>query len=68
MTDLLIDTTARVLTITFNRVDKKNSFTQAMYADMAHALTQAQTDSEVRAVVFQGHETVFSSGNDIADF
>ncbi len=68
MTDLLIDTADRVMTITFNRVDKKNSFTQAMYTDMATALTQAQSDGAVNVVVFQGHETVFSSGNDIADF
>lgn len=68
MTDLLIDTAERVMTITFNRVDKKNSFTNAMYADMASALARAQTDKAVNVVVFQGHETVFSSGNDIADF
>lgn len=68
MADLLIDTTGQVMTITFNRVDKKNSFTSAMYADMADALTGAQTDDRVRVVVFQGHETIFSSGNDIADF
>ena len=68
MTDLLIDTTDRVMTITFNRVDKKNAFTTAMYADMADALAKAKLDEGVRAVVFQGHETVFSAGNDIADF
>lgn len=68
MTDLLIDTTARVMTITFNRVAKKNSFTKAMYAHMAKTLAHAQTDNDVRVVVFQGHETIFSSGNDIADF
>jgi enoyl-CoA hydratase/carnithine racemase len=68
MTDLLIDTTERVMTITFNRVNKKNAFTSAMYASMADALTSAQTDDAVRVVVFQGHETVFSAGNDIADF
>ncbi len=68
MADLLIDRTERVLTITFNRVDKKNSFTAAMYAEMAEALTGAQADEGVRVVVFQGHETIFSSGNDIADF
>ncbi len=32
MSDLLIDTTERVMTLTFNRVDKKNAFTTAMYA------------------------------------
>lgn len=68
MTDLLIDTSERVMTITFNRVDKKNSFTTAMYADMADALADAKLEENVRAVVFQGHETVFSAGNDIADF
>nr|WP_319564960.1 enoyl-CoA hydratase [uncultured Rhodoferax sp.] len=68
MQDILIDTAERVMTITFNRVDKKNSFTAAMYAAMADALIHAQPDDGVRAVVIQGHESVFSAGNDIADF
>ena len=68
MSDILLDTSAAVLTITFNRVDKKNAFTEAMYATFAAALTQAASDPGVRAVVVQGHETVFSAGNDIADF
>lgn len=68
MTDLLVDTNAAVMTITFNRVDKKNSITKAMYSAMADALAQAESDKAVRAVVFQGHETIFSAGNDISDF
>ena len=68
MTDLLIDTSAGVMTITLNRVNKKNALTQAMYAAMADALQQAQADAQVRALVFQGHETIFSAGNDIGDF
>lgn len=68
MPDILIDTTAQVMTITLNRVDKKNSFTAAMYSTLAQALSTAQTDDAVRVVVLQGHETVFSAGNDIADF
>jgi enoyl-CoA hydratase/carnithine racemase len=68
MTDILIDTTAGVATITINRVAKKNSLTTAMYTHMADALDQAQANDSVRAVVFQGHETIFSAGNDIADF
>ncbi|MDB5749991.1 MAG: enoyl-CoA hydratase [Ramlibacter sp.] len=39
-----------------------------MYGAMADALTAAQDDASVRVVVLQGHETVFSSGNDIGDF
>ncbi len=68
MTDILIDTSAGVMTITLNRVNKKNSITGAMYSAMADALAQAQADDAVRAVVFQGHETIFSAGNDIGDF
>ena len=68
MTDILIDHSAGVMTITLNRVEKKNSLTSAMYALMADALDQASSDPAVRAVVFQGHETIFSAGNDIGDF
>lgn len=68
MSDILTHTDAGVMTITFNRVDKKNSITSAMYALMADAMQGAATDAAVRVVVFQGHETVFSAGNDIGDF
>ena len=68
MQDLLIDTANGVMTLTLNRVDKKNSLTQAMYGAIADALTQAAADDVMRAVVIQGHETIFSAGNDIGDF
>jgi len=68
MSDILSHTEAGVMTITLNRVDKKNSITAAMYGALADALTQAEDDAEVRAVVIQGHVTVFSAGNDIGDF
>jgi len=68
MLDLLIDTSDHVMTLTFHRVDKKNSITTAMYAALADALNAAQADDAVRAIVIQGHEAVFSAGNDISDF
>ena len=68
MSDILTHTDAGVMTITFNRLDKKNSITSAMYAAMADAVEQASTDASVKVVVFQGHETIFSAGNDIGDF
>ena len=68
MQDVLIDTANGVMTLTLNRVDKKNSLTQAMYGAIADALTQAAADDAMRAVVIQGHETIFSAGNDIGDF
>lgn len=66
--DILSHTEAGVMTITLNRVDKKNSLTAAMYAAMADALESARADAAVRTVVIQGHETIFSAGNDIGDF
>ena len=68
MSDILTHTDAGVMTITFNRLDKKNSITAAMYATMADAVAQAAADPAVRVVVFQGHESIFSAGNDIGDF
>ena len=66
--DILTHAENGVMTVTLNRVDKKNSITAAMYAAMADALAQAEADPAIRAVVLQGHETVFSAGNDIGDF
>ena len=66
--DILVHTEDGVRTITFNRVDKKNSITEAMYTQMADALASAKADAAVRVVVFQGDVAIFSAGNDIADF
>jgi len=68
MSDILTHIDAGVMTITFNRLDKKNSITSAMYAVMADAVAQAAADASVRVVLFQGHESIFSAGNDIGDF
>ena len=68
MQDILIDRTDGVMTLTINRVAKKNSFTNAMYSACADALEQASGDASVRVGVIQGDITVFSAGNDIADF
>lgn len=68
MSDILQHLDAGVMTLTFNRVDKKNSITRDMYSALADGVEQANTDPAVRVVVIQGHETIFSAGNDIADF
>lgn len=68
MSDILTSTDAGVMTLTLNRVDKKNAITAAMYAEMAKALHGAAADASVRVFVWQGHESVFCAGNDIGDF
>lgn len=68
MTAILENKENGVLTLTLNRVDKKNALTAEMYAALATALLQAVDANDVRVVLIQGHESVFSAGNDIADF
>src|SRR5687768_1422858 len=57
-----------ILTIEFNRPEKKNAITAAMYQMMADALTEAETDSAVRAVLIVGKSEAFTAGNDLEDF
>ncbi|MEM5434869.1 enoyl-CoA hydratase [Paraburkholderia diazotrophica] len=66
--DILVERTADVLTIAFNRPDKKNAITAAMYQTMADALVQAHADASVRAIVIRGSVGIFSAGNDLEDF
>ena len=68
MSDILTHFDAGVTTLTLNRLDKKNSITGDMYAAMAQAIDQAQADPATRVLVIQGHESIFSAGNDIGDF
>ena len=66
--DILTHAEDGVMTITLNRLDRKNSITSAMYGAMADALAASERDAAIRVVVFQGHETVYCAGNDIGDF
>lgn len=68
MSDILTSSDAGVMTITLNRVEKKNAITSAMYTAMADALQSAADDTDTRVIVFQGQETFFCAGNDIGDF
>ena len=43
-----------ILLVTLNRPSKKNALTQPMYAVMADAIERAQTDAEVKVVVYTG--------------
>ena len=66
--DILVERANGVLTIAFNRPDKKNAITAAMYQTMADALVEAQGDTSVRAILFRGSVGIFSAGNDLEDF
>lgn len=68
MSDILAHAEAGVLTLTLNRLERKNSITSDMYGALADGLERARDDASVRVVLLQGHETIFSAGNDIGDF
>jgi enoyl-CoA hydratase/carnithine racemase len=72
MTDHIIversATHSGVQIIRFNRPDKKNAITRAMYAKMTDALKEADGTADIRATAFLGTEGCFSAGNDLADF
>jgi len=65
---LLSHLEAGVLTLTFNRPQKKNAFTSEMYALAAQALRDADAHDAVRVVVLAGAGGTFTAGNDLKDF
>ncbi|NVK87447.1 MAG: enoyl-CoA hydratase [Gammaproteobacteria bacterium] len=59
---------AGVMTLQFNRVDKKNAITAQMYQALADGLTTASNSSEVKVVKIIGADNAFCAGNDLIDF
>ncbi len=62
------ETAPGVQIIRFNRPDKKNAITDAMYRAMIEALGAADADADIRVIAFLGSPGCFSAGNDMADF
>jgi enoyl-CoA hydratase/carnithine racemase len=57
-----------VMTLTLRRPEKKNALTGSMYDALSNALKQAEAETSVRVVLFQGDGDSFTAGNDLADF
>ncbi len=57
-----------VTTLRFNRPQKKNAITAAMYTALADGLEAAANDPEVRVVLILGAGGAFTAGNDLKDF
>ncbi|HUP98702.1 MAG TPA: enoyl-CoA hydratase [Usitatibacter sp.] len=68
MSGIAVARRGAVLGIGFDRPEKKNALTAAMYTAMAEALVQAATDATVRVILFHGSELAFTAGNDLEDF
>ena len=69
MTDdiLLIDTTARVRTLTLNRPDSRNALSAQLRDQFFAALAEAEADDAVDVVILTGSDPVFCAGLDLKE-
>ena len=58
----------RVLVMSFNRPERLNALTHAMYAAVADGLERAADDAAIRAVVITAKGPAFTAGNDLDEF
>lgn len=65
---LLVERQGAVVWLRFNRPERKNALTLAMYAQAADALLESRRDPEVKVLAISGSEDSFCAGNDLADF
>lgn len=56
----------RVATVTLNRPEKLNAFTQVMRDELIDAFSRADADDEVRAVIVTGAGRAFCAGADLS--
>lgn len=66
--DILTNIENGILTIEFNRPEKKNAITAAMYNTMSDALNAAESNVQVRTILFVGKPDIYTAGNDLEDF
>ncbi|MBZ6377858.1 enoyl-CoA hydratase [Pacificimonas flava] len=64
--DILYEVDGPVLTVTLNRPDKLNAFTNLMGRELADALQRADRDDDIRVVILTGAGRGFCAGADIS--
>ena len=67
MTDLLVEDTEGVRTITFNRSSVKNALTLAMRQEFCRLADAADRDPLVKAIIITGTDPVFTAGVDFKE-
>lgn len=65
MTNLLITNAGRVRTLTLNRPEKRNALNDSLVAELKAALSDADADDDLRAIVIRGAGKDFCSGADL---
>src|SRR5882724_11478760 len=68
MSEIVTERTGSILSVQFNRPEKKNALTTSMYETVAQLLNAAAKDDSIRVVLLHGAGDSFSAGNDLRDF
>lgn len=65
MADLLFDIQDRIATITLNRPDSFNAFSEEMIVNWIRALEEVRDNDDIRAVILKGNGKSFCAGGDV---
>lgn len=65
---IIAEAVGGVLRLEIRRPEKKNALTAPMYAALTDLLESADRSPEIRVALLHGQPSVFTSGNDLADF
>jgi len=57
-----------ILCVNLNRLEKKNAINQGMYQELCHAFSKAQTDDNIKALLFRSNQGCYSAGNELSEF
>ncbi|MFN6964046.1 MAG: enoyl-CoA hydratase/isomerase family protein [Pyrinomonadaceae bacterium] len=66
MTELLINDSGSIRTLTLNRPEKRNALNDALISALKQALREADADETLRAIVIRGAGKDFCSGADLS--
>ena len=62
---ILYEVSDKIATITLNRPDRMNAWTEIMERDVRHAMEAASVDDNVRVIVLTGAGRAFCAGADM---
>lgn len=68
MNQIQSEISAGVLVITINRPEAKNALSLEMYSELTGLLEELDSNEQLACALIKGHESCFSSGNDLKDF
>jgi methylglutaconyl-CoA hydratase len=66
MSEILTEINESVLTITLNRPEKRNALNDALIGDLKNALSEADKNQNLRAIIIRGAGKDFCSGADLS--